>query len=482
MKNLFKTILAASFLIAALMFTSCEKDEPDADNNLPTLTVSDTIVGMTGVSNNIAIQAADPDGDVLEITWKIIESPAGSTPVIELNGMTIATFKTSIAGLYKVEVTANDGKGKTASGIATLLIGGVLPKNISTNTVYPDLFANEKYPDYYALELITVTAGLTLEPGVVIENGADVRIWISGNPAFLKAEGTDSKNIIFRGIDKVNGSWKTIHIASNNVNNKLAYVKILYAGSSEISGKKAALYLQSNTQSSMSIISTAIMFSAGYALYIDGDNGTLTKFSGNGFTKNDGACMRIGANNLLELEGLSNLYNNGIDAIEVASSGNTNAVFTKNGYIPRYNIPFHIYSSLEIRSDVSFDSGNTYLFAASKRLWVTEEGSIRAVASTKVITFDGMAGKPGSWSGIEIDSPSPKNKIDGAIITNGGYSGGRGANIYMFGDSPGSQLTITNSTISDSQTWGIWTASGSAILNESNNTFSNNALGNIRID
>jgi hypothetical protein len=83
---------------------------------------------------------------------------------------------------------------------------------------------------------------------------------------------------------------------------------------------------------------------------------------------------------------------------------------------------------------------------------------------------------------MEIASPSPLNLLNGVYISNGGDSGGRGANIYLFGSSPGSNLTITNSEISDSETWGIWATSGSVVLNESNNTFSNNASGNVRID
>lgn len=93
-----------------------------------------------------------------------------------------------------------------------------------------------------------------------------------------------------------------------------------------------------------------------------------------------------------------------------------------------------------------------------------------------------MVEEPGSWHGIEIASPSPLNSLDGVIIRHGGDIGGRGANIYLFGSSPGSKLSVTNSEISDSETWGIWATSGSVVLNESNNTFSNNASGDVRID
>lgn len=482
MKNLFNVTLTACFLAMVLFFTACEEDEPNPDNALPALSVSDTIIGMTGVINNIAIQASDPDGDALEISSEIIESPTGSSPVIEFNGMTMATFTTNIAGLYKVEVTANDGKGKTASAVVTLLIGGVLPTSINANTLYPDLFENEAYPDYYALQSVQVTAGIALEPGVVIEYGSDARLWINGNLSYLKAEGTDAKNIIFRGIDKVKGSWKAIQISSNNVNNKLNYVQILHAGSSESSNQKTALFLQSNTSSKLSIKNTTISQSAGYALYVDGNSGNITEFESNNFSNNDAAPIRFGAENMYILDKNSVYTNNGIQAIEIAAAGNTNAVFNNSGTVPHPGLSYHIYSSLELRAEVNFESAVTCRFFTGKRLWVTAEGSIIAKAITDPISFTGLDKTAGSWFGFEIASPSPSNFLDGVIISYGGYSGGRGANIYMFGSSPGSQLTITNSVISDSQTLGIWARPGTAVLNESNNTFSNNALGNVRID
>ena len=224
----------------------------------------------------LTIAASDPDGDELQITWNIIQSPAGSAAVISTTSLFTATFTTSIPGQYEVEVVASDGHGKSASGIMTLYIGGVLPTSISSNTTYPDLFESEDYPDYYALKSINFSAGITLEPGVVIENGADVRIWSSGNSAYLNAEGTSTKNIIIRGVDKVNGSWNHIQISSNNVNNKLNYVKIQNAGSSKVSNQKTALYLQGSAQ--LSIRNTTITQSGGLALYVDGDNGTLRIF------------------------------------------------------------------------------------------------------------------------------------------------------------------------------------------------------------
>lgn len=483
MKNLTKTMLAASFMVALLFWNGCkkDKDEPVSDNNNPpVLNVGADVVGMTDVNSTLTVAASDPDGDALQITWNITQSPVGSDAIITSTSLYAASFITSVPGLYKVEVVADDGKGKNASGIVTLYIGGVLPTNISSNITYPNLFDNEDYPEYYAMSSAQITAGITLEPGVVIELASDVRLWFTGNSAYLNAEGTSTKNIIFRGVDKVPGSWNHIAITSNNVNNKLNYVNIHHAGSSKVSNQKTALFLQSNISAQISIRNTTITQSGGYAFYVDGDGGSITTFSDNNFSDNAAAPMRVGAPHLFSLDKNSVFTNNGIQAIEV--SGGSYG-FTEDGTVPSLSVPYHFYSNLGISAKITFEPGVACYFDQGKKVWVDESGTLIADGTeTKKITFSGIEPSPGSWIGIEIHSPSSGNKINYGIVEYGGSTAGRGANIYLFGSSPGSQLTITNSQISDSQTWGIWATSGAVSLTENYNTFSNNASGNIRID
>lgn len=467
----------------AIVYTSCSDDDPQPPNSQPTILVSDDIVGMTGENQTITVIAADPDGDALDFSWSIIESPSGAGANLTNTSDLNATFTTATAGLYKVEIIVDDAHGGTASGIVTLYIGGALPTSINQNTVYPNLFDDPTYPDYYALNGIQVTAGVTFEPGVVVESGADVRLWFNGNSSYLKAEGTSSKHIIFRGTDKVKGSWRGVSIASNNVNNKFDYVDVLHTGSSELSGQKTAIHLQSNVSAKLSIKNTSISQSAGYAFYIDGNSGVISAFENNNFNNNDKAPMRIGAENLYVLDKNSLFTSNGIQAIEVSTAGNTNARFDNAGTIPALSIPYHFYSSAELRATVTFEAGVTCLFNSGLRLWVPSDGAIIAngTASNK-IKFSGLAAAAGAWFGFEIASPSVQNLINHAEVSYGGSTGGRGANIYMFGDGAGSKLTITNSTVSNSETYGIRAASGVATLTESGNTFNSNPSGNIRQD
>ncbi|MBV2247377.1 MAG: right-handed parallel beta-helix repeat-containing protein [Lentimicrobium sp.] len=353
----------------------------------------------------------------------------------------------------------------------------MLPTSIKSNTVYSNLFDSEDYPDYYAPKSIEINAGVTLEPGVVIESGADVRFRFIGDDAFLNAEGTSAENIIFHGRDKVKGSWKALHLASNNANNKLNYVQILHAGSSEQSGQKTGLFIQSNRDTRVSIKNTTIAHSDGYGLYVDGDTGNITEFSNNNFSDNVAAPIRFGAMNTYVLDKNSVFENNGIQAIELA--GGTTTDFNTSGTVVFAGLPYHVYSSFHLKADVTFESGVTCRFDKGMRMRVNADAAIVAIADSEPITFEGLVAAQGAWVGITIESPSPLNKMDGVIVRHGGDINGLGGNIHLFGSTPGSQLTIVNSTISDSETWGIHSAPGDANLTQNNNTFFNNKLGDI---
>ena len=126
---------------------------------------------------------------------------------------------------------------------------------------------------------------------------------------------------------------------------------------------------------------------------------------------------------------------------------------------------------MTLTAEVTFASGVTCLFDKGLRLAVTAQGAIIANALTDPISFKGLVEAPGAWFGIEIHSPSPINSMDGVIIRHGGFIGGRGANIYLYGDTPAAKLTITNSE--------IYKASTNVSLTDINNTFSNNSSGNV---
>lgn len=469
-------------IILAVFFSACKKNEEE-DNLGPEINVSGDIVGMTGQTISLAVSASDPDGDALEYTWQIIESPTGSVPVLSNSSNNNATFTTPTAGLYRIEIVVEDGKGGQASGVIRLSIGGVLPTNISSTMVLPDLFADPGIPDYYVNSTTQIKEGLTLAAGVVIECGSDALLWVNGNSGFLKAEGTPVNRVIIRGINKTKGSWRGITITSTNINNRLTNVDILHAGSSNNGTRRAAIRVQSNTSSRLSIQNTSITETAGHALFVDGGDGILTEYAGNNFSNNDLAPVRLGAELIYSLDKQSVYSNNGVQAIEVAAAGNGSVRFNSNGIVKHTGVPYHFHSTVELMAAVTFEPGVTCLFNSGLRLSVNAAGTIIASGTANdPITFSSLSQVSGAWNGIEIASPSSQNLLNHANVSYGGSTAGRGANIYMFGSGGGSQLIVTNSTISHSQTYGIRSASGIAMLTENNNTFISNASGDVRQD
>lgn len=465
-----KTLFFLSVLLMA--FVAC-----DEDNQPPVIDAGDELIGMTGVATDLNVTVNDPDGDAFQTTWNVIESPSGATPEIENTSNTHATFLTEVAGVYQLEVVADDGKGGMTSDMLTLYISGALPSIIDENTVYPDLFDDASIPDYFAMEHVTIKARVTFEPGVIVESDADVYIQVSGSSASLAAAGTASQRIVFTGIDKVRGSWRGISISSSSVNNKLDYVDVMYAGSSDIGDTKTSVFLKSNTDTKLSIKNTNISESAGYALTTDGDEAVLTAFANNNFSNNAKAPLQIGGENLYTLDETSVFSNNGIQAIETISRSVT---FYNPGTISYSSLPIHFYGGCHLRSTVTFSEGVTCLFEAGSRLWVTNEGAIIAEGTSgNEVIFSGMNEAPGAWKGIELDSPSTLNTLDYCQVKYGGSTGGRGANIYMFGSSNGSYLSLSNSYVGDSQTYGIYRASGSTTLNASDVMYANNSSGDI---
>lgn len=159
--------------------------------------------------------------------------------------------------------------------------------------------------------------------------------------------------------------------------------------------------------------------------------------------------------------------------------GGTATDFNTSGTVVFAGLPYHVYSSFHLKADVTFESGVTCRFDKGLRMGINADAAIIAIADSDPITFEGLVAAQGAWVGITIQSPSPLNKMDGVIIRHGGDVNGLGGNIHLFGSTPGSQLTIVNSTISDSETWGIHSSPGDANLTQNNNTFFNNKLGDI---
>lgn len=77
---------------------------------------------------------------------------------------------------------------------------------------------------------IVVKNLLTIEPGVVIEFGAETALNIHEDGGGIKAIGTSDNPIIFTGISKVPKAWIGIYINSAHPENEIAHAEFRYSG------------------------------------------------------------------------------------------------------------------------------------------------------------------------------------------------------------------------------------------------------------
>ena len=82
---------------------------------------------------------------------------------------------------------------------------------IKTPTIWKDKHDDPDEVDYLVDGPLIISSDLTLEPGVVIafKEGASLTVFCEGS---LNAVGTESKHIIFRGEDPVEGFWQGLKI------------------------------------------------------------------------------------------------------------------------------------------------------------------------------------------------------------------------------------------------------------------------------
>jgi len=202
------------------------------------------------------------------------------------------------------------------------------------------------------------------------------------------------------------------------------------------------------------------------------DSGTaLTEFAANEFSDNEGAAVYVPTTMAGSLDADSTYASgNGTDAARVF-----NRDVQEDATWP--GIPYHFDGSNHriAGGAVTVEPAAQFTFGEGARITVFEGASFAAEGTSDApITFEGATASPGHWQGINYRSTNPNNSLDNVEIAYGGANGW--ANVYLSG---GAQASVTNSTLRDSATWGLYAEDGTT-LDASNNTYENNAEGGVR--
>ena len=347
----------------------------------------------------------------------------------------------------------------------------ILSGTQSSPLVLDNLFSNPNAADYIVDGTFTIDAAVTIEPGVRIAMKAGARIDVNASGS-LSAVGTADEPIYIEGEADARGYWDYIRFRSNNPNNRLDYCIISHGGGSSLSNREAAVTLVNNAQLSMN--HTHIRESQRNGIIVTDSDNRLPEFSNNVISDCELFPIGIRPQQLPAFDESSDF-----------TSGNGNNKIGVNGTsvgtsltINRAAGPYLFFGTTSFESAAEIGAGTEIQMGPGARMEVRSTGSlaINGTAGERV-TITGEQEAKGYWDYIYFnDSNSPNNLIMHADISYGGGSSlsnrdgiisSRGSSFFAMG----------NSTIANSNRYGITLGNSSTWEDLGGNEFEGNELG-----
>lgn len=322
---------------------------------------------------------------------------------------------------------------------------------------------------------IDAYGNITIEEGAVFRFGNDVRMRMRDS-SILKIMGTAQNPVIFKGTVELPGAWRGMYLQGTSLENEIRHLHISHAGHSSLLGTfgQAAIGLSSSARYAFSNVTFEDII--GYGIKLN-DNSTQIQVEQLFFGQNiSQGAIHLLTSHLSAVDGASDFGGNPVAVNGGSLSQNEDVTWEKLS-----NGSYLFISDNDIYGRVTIAPGTTIEFDNDVRFRVRQEGTLIAEGTpSERITFTRKQGSAAHWKGMLIQSSSTENLMDYVEISYAGNSQLLGASYGQtnLGLDSSARLTLTNSTISNSLGWGVVVRSG-ATFNESNNTFSGNAQGNI---
>jgi hypothetical protein len=317
---------------------------------------------------------------------------------------------------------------------------------------------------------ITVQADLAIAANANLRFATTGAITVSATGS-LAAVGTAGKEITFVGDQATTGYWPGIlYYTSNNTKNVLDHVIVENAGTTYYSSSDPLASLEIN-KSRIQLKNSIIRNGSGHGLTLV--SATVDAFAGNQFTSNTLGAVNVAASQvgLLASTGTANAFTgNGSDFVVVRGE-TVNAAVTW----PALDVPYLVTTDTTLTADTVIAAGAKLVFKAGTQLEISSNGSLVAVGTAAApVVFTCEKPLTGCWNGLLWYSAlNPISKLDYVTVS---YGGGKA---YSASFSPAnitvhnSALSVTNSTISNSGSYGMFWDSG-ATVTQSGNTFTGN--------
>lgn len=325
---------------------------------------------------------------------------------------------------------------------------------------------------YVVAESITLApfTKLTLSEGVTLKFGAGVKLVISQNAA-LTADGTATSPVILTGLLSAPGYWDGIQFnRTNNTANLLRHTLIQFAGGGELEG---AVQINASVaeRTRLRIENSVIRLNDNFGILGQSQGILLESFQNNRITQNR-VSASFNLNLLNAISGSSNFSGNDTDWIDVPRNNLSVPVVIANP-----GIPIRSGGMLINNAPLTIEAGVEMIILPNSVFDVSGTLSFQGTADSPIL-LTGLDSSAGSWQGLLL-SGAGNNTINHTQIQHAGINSPQGGAIQLNCTQANPvTLTIDNTDITDSASWGIFQDSADCTVDSGGNvTFVNVAMG-----
>lgn len=320
---------------------------------------------------------------------------------------------------------------------------------------------------------VTISAGATMEFG----EAAGMYVTSAGK---LTIDGQSGNNVLLTGVEKTAGYWKGIGFDSGSNSHVIRYATIEYGGNSNThSGlnEPANIAIEENQ---LELQNSTISHSGKWGLYVESKGSTLPDFSANTFAQNTAAPAYIPPSLMFAIDGASDFTDNAKRYVLIWN-GSTSREGTVSPLAG--DVPYRAEQSslLRFNSEVTFMDGVEMEFEEASGIFMQSSSKLIANGTgADGILFTSAQDNPtkGFWKGVGFDSNDLTHELTYLTIEFAG--GGDMTNVNGGGNlrmDYGTNLSLTNCTITDSDTYGIWRDSETSAISETGTTYARNNDG-----
>ena len=334
---------------------------------------------------------------------------------------------------------------------------------------------------YSITEDVSVTDGatLTIEAGATLVFSSGASLSVGDDSSAIEANGTASNPVTMRGEQQQAGFWQGVGIYSTNARNVLDYVEVSDAGGEDwsITGPDQSAAIMVEADKRLTLSNSTVSDSAAVGIY--GNGGVdLSGFSTNTFTDNADAPIEVSATAAGYVDGASSFSGN--DAAYVAVYERTieddMTISALDG-----DFPFLFSGDTEVSGSatLTIEDGVEMEFASAAGLSVSADDAalVAEGSSTDGIVMRGAQVQAGFWQGVGIYSTNARNVLDYVEVSDAGgedwsITGPDQSAAIMV--EAGKRVTVSNSTVENSGSVGLYGNGGVDLSGFVSNAFTNN--------